>query len=1174
MTSFPARSDDAVALRAPFHVPVATHPRLGECRSVNLSTTGLALLVRTDDEALAVGEGKPVELSFPLPDGPQVEDRGRILWACRAPLISSDMWVVEVLLEEPSPQTRLALETYLSDYRYHVGVAGSAAEVAEVSAALSETVRLHPVASSSELQRLVERGDLACLVLCGAEAESAAAIAGENGNRPELDPDADLYPRIVLCAPSAPPRLADLINSRRLSAWLRGAPSAQALGEAVLRACGSVGARLEEYRGTLALTRERGRSLQKHLQIGAAAVERGLIDTATFAQALLSVARQGESPALEDVWLRTGRLAPTMLRNVLSEIEQLRRPSGSTRPAAELTFFDGQPSGIGLSKTLFPLPGPPAGAASPGPTPTAPAGAAPAASSHDRGAAEIAPAAPSRAEPAVDDRYRPLDQLGAGGMGVVTECMDVLLGRRVALKAPRPEPEVSPARHRMLEREARVTGLLEHPNIIPVYDTGRTADGKPFYVMRLLRVPTLEDVLACLKGGDQDAIGEYSLGRLLRCFVQVCQAVDYAHTRGVIHCDLKPANILLGWFGEVVVVDWGLAFVVAEGTVYRGGTLGYMAPEQMQMQTAAAPAQQIDARTDIYALGSILYEILCLEPAFTEEALEQALRSAIGGTPVALRPMAPRERRPDREVPAELEEICQKAMELNRAARFASAREISTAIESFLEGTKERERRKSRADELVTLGRRFSDNYFELLDSRPERVEELEALRASIPPWAPPEQKRALWEVEDRLAVADALAVRTLQTAVFNYEQALEQFPHDERARRGLAALYRRELKRAQERRDELNRIYFEELLRQYDDLHASKTSPSRGAISVLCASGSVDVFLSVVEERSRRLAAIAKRHLGKTPLQKLTVPPGNYVVTLESPGLPPVRYPLVIKPGLHIKIYADRQAMEDQDVGEILVPGGTALLGGDQSRPEHTHLREIHIEPFYIDERPVTFREYLSFVEKFFRRETPIATWLLPRHRDGMPFWEWNGDGFLPAAIQRWGKDVEHLLSLPAFGVEARCAEAYALWRSKRTGRTYRLPSEPEWEKAGRGTDGRRYPWGDHFDASFCHMRESRPDVPRPDVSRSFENDVSPYGVRDMAGCIADWVIPPHVERDASGARRLAARGGAWCDWRSECLLSTRRVYLSRESSVRVGFRLVRSAPELVRYALESTSA
>jgi serine/threonine protein kinase len=198
-------------------------------------------------------------------------------------------------------------------------------------------------------------------------------------------------------------------------------------------------------------------------------------------------------------------------------------------------------------------------------------------------------------------------------MGTVYRAHDRELGREVALKVLRGDLAAAGAAAR-LEREARILAQLEHPGIVPVHDAGILDDGRVFYVMKLVRGERLEEVAA-----------RASLTEVLRLFLKICETVGFAHARGVVHRDLKPSNIMVGAFGEVLVLDWGIARIVREaepttepslrdvgsdgqvdtapGTVL--GTPGFMAPEQAQGLT-----HLIDARTDIFALGAILQSLL------------------------------------------------------------------------------------------------------------------------------------------------------------------------------------------------------------------------------------------------------------------------------------------------------------------------------------------------------------------------------------------------------------------------------------------------------------------------------------------------------------------------------------------------------------------------------------
>ena len=198
------------------------------------------------------------------------------------------------------------------------------------------------------------------------------------------------------------------------------------------------------------------------------------------------------------------------------------------------------------------------------------------------------------AQPELPDRYALDAPIGRGGMGEVWRARDRLLDRDVAIKVIAPEL-TAPDLVRRLEREALVLAQLEHPGIVAVHDAGTLPDGRAYYVMRLVRGERLDEHIATPRG----------LGELLRTFVRIVEPVAYAHAHGILHRDLKPANVMLGPFGEVLVMDWGIAQLpgaaATPGMVL--GTPGYMAPEQ-------AAGEPVDARADVYGLGAILRALL------------------------------------------------------------------------------------------------------------------------------------------------------------------------------------------------------------------------------------------------------------------------------------------------------------------------------------------------------------------------------------------------------------------------------------------------------------------------------------------------------------------------------------------------------------------------------------
>ncbi len=310
-------------------------------------------------------------------------------------------------------------------------------------------------------------------------------------------------------------------------------------------------------------------------------------------------------------------------------------------------------------------------------------------------------------------RYEPRDNLGEGGMGTVQLCHDRRVGRDVAMKLVRSEYGGSVQMRERFFREARVQGQLEHPSIVPVYDIGEGPNGEAYFTMRRVKGLTLEAVIFGLQNGDRDISNRYSRRKLLNAFSNVCLTVAYAHSRGVVHRDLKPANIMLGDFGEVIVLDWGLAklpgsddsgvapasqrvslpdlhnLTTRAGSVL--GTPGYMPPEQIR------GAELVDAKADIYALGAILFELASLEPMHNAENVDDIFNSTLMGTQG--RPSA---RAPHRNVPPELDELCITATASDPAQR-PTARAVHEAIERLLDGSRDTEARQGMAAERAAM---------------------------------------------------------------------------------------------------------------------------------------------------------------------------------------------------------------------------------------------------------------------------------------------------------------------------------------------------------------------------------------------------------------------------------------------------------------------------------------
>lgn len=727
-------------------------------------------------------------------------------------------------------------------------------------------------------------------------------------------------------------------------------------------------------------------------------------------------------------------------------------------------------------------------------------------------------------------RYRIGELLGAGGVGLVTSALDRTIGRTVAVKTLKLGRESDSGTARRFIDEAHVTAQLEHPNIVPVYDMGWLPDGQPYYTMRIVKKQSLRDVLA-----STDLKAQWPLVRLLGAFLQVTRALAYAHARGILHNDIKPENVLLGDFGEVYMADWGLAkpmrtdspieipsqrsarIATASGSSSStSGTPGYIAPEVLRHDAG------VDERADLFSLGVVLYELLTgVHPFDVGGGPGAMILATIDRTPKRPRDLAPG-------CPLLLEDLCLKMLAKSKDGRPRAADDVATEIEAFLEGAKERERRRAEA---ATLSQRAKEPIlrYQHLETERHRFAELaKQTLKQVKGWEPVERKRSGWALEDRAAEAEREGGRALAEAIELYTKALGYDAECVEAHRGLADLYWSRARAAENERRSFAQIYFEALVTEHDQggkyaalLRADAT------LSLATNPPGANVFVYRYAERDRILVPTDERYVGRTPLDGARLAPGSYLVVVKAAGYSDVRYPVLLGRGAHHAAEVNLYTHEEIGEGFVYVPAGSVVIGGDADAIESLPRQDVNVPDFAISKFPVTFREYCAFLDDLQRSDPKAADKRAPHDlrgseglvvtRNAEGCWEPIAETLIEGEARKLYPVAEgHDWNLPVLLVDWFDAVAYCRWRGARDGSALRLPTEAEWEKAARGADGRFFPWGDRFDPTFCHTRESRPFTTQPEPVGAFVVDESPYGARDMSGGVSEWMGDIFGERGA----------------------------------------------------------
>jgi serine/threonine protein kinase/formylglycine-generating enzyme required for sulfatase activity len=754
--------------------------------------------------------------------------------------------------------------------------------------------------------------------------------------------------------------------------------------------------------------------------------------------------------------------------------------------------------------------------------------------------------------------YKILSQLGAGGMGEVYLAEDSSLDRKVAIKFVQARLTADEQAKRRLLREAQAAARLEHPNICAIYEVGQL-DNVSFIVMQYVGGETLGDALQGKSLG---------LGDSLDLAIQIADALSAAHSRGIIHCDIKPQNIIINSHGQLKVLDFGLARVIRQGELLEGkgatesllsapgmivGTPAYMSPEQVRGET-------LDALTDIFSFGAVLYEMVAGCHPFADASPAATLSAVLTREPA---PLA----RYVSDLPHELQRIVRKALSKGKEARYQGIKDLLIDLRELKQDLEFKAKLERSGEQGVRVGAPATERTgigapaetMEPLehqagseihaDLERARINQLESTRESAPTQTAVKHRGESVR-RHRLLLAACALVLTFGGSAWLYW-------HGAKLNRARASLPRIEELAAAER-------YFE----AYDlAVDAQRYLPHEPALtrqmrtiaddlSVVTDPPGAQVYLKRFARESGEFPA--RQLIGITPINHRQIARGAYVLYVEKDGYAGLERSLsgvimrlggMLVPSPPIRFEAKMLESAEVPARMAFVPGGDYRLVS-WARPTEARVR---LDPYFIDRYEVTNREYKEFISAggYLKREY----WRHPFARDGRKIsWEealreFKDKTSLPGPRSWKNQEFpEGKVDHPVSDISWYEAAAYAAFRGKE------LPTVFQWEKAARNgltmSAGVVMPWG-----LLTGTPEGRANFGGRGTLpvESLEFGLSPYGCYHMAGNVAEWC------RNESSAG-FTTTGGSWDD--EPYLFGRYGDYPAFYSSDRLGFRCALTAP------------